>query len=49
MIVTINKQQLLHLKAELTRAISIVNRQKQKEIPKFLSFLNIMKKYRNMC
>jgi hypothetical protein len=49
MIVTINKQQLLHLKAELTRAISIVNRQKQKEIPKFLSFLNIMKKNIETC
>jgi len=44
MIATINKQQLLRLKDELVQAISIVNNQKQKEIPKFLSYLNAMTK-----
>lgn len=49
MIATINKQQLLRLKDELIQAISIVNNQKQRETPKFLSYLNVMKKNIETC
>ncbi|KNY30471.1 hypothetical protein [Pseudobacteroides cellulosolvens] len=49
MIATINKQQLLRLKDELIQAIYIVNNQKQRETPKFLSYLNVMKKNIETC
>lgn len=47
MITTINKQQLLNLKEQLNNAISIVER--QKETPKFLLPLSIMKKNIVIC
>lgn len=49
MIKVIDKQQLLCIQDELVNAISIINNQKQGEIPKFLSCLNIMKKNIETC
>lgn len=45
----ISKQKILCLEDRLTQVISIVNNQRQREIPKFLSYLNVMKKNIETC
>ena len=44
MIKVIGKQQLLSLQHELAKAIFIANNQRQGETPKFLPYLNVIKK-----